>query len=144
MYRKINYYKGSEHGVSRISVSCEGLRDFFIEGVARYDGTYELWGCCHKSTRYLYNAFISVFGTGYFDTSLNSDKEAYDMVDTFMSLVDTMNASFEEEEKLKQEKLKQYRKEYYQKQKAEKAKRNAIINSKQRKPRRSTPQQPSI
>ena len=51
-----------------------------------------------------------------------------------------MNAGFEEEEKIKKEKLKQYRKEYYQKQKQEKAKQNAIINSKQRKPRNSTSQ----
>lgn len=140
MYRKITYEKFSDYDVEKIFVTCQGLRDFRITGVYRQNRGYELWGACHASTRYLYNAFVAVFGKGYFDIVLNTKQEAYHLIENFMSLVDTMNAGFEEEEKLKQEKLKQYRKEYYQKQKAEKAKRNAIINSKQRKPRRSTPQ----
>lgn len=129
MYRKINYEKSNDYDIEKIFVTCQGLRDFYITGVSRSNGVFELWGACHASTRYLYNAFVSIFGKGYFDITLNTKQEAYNLIENFMALVDTMNAGFEEEEKLKQEKMKQYRKEYYQKKKEEKAKRNAIIRS---------------
>lgn len=132
MYRKITYEKFDYYDVEKIFVKCQGLRDFYITGVSKGNGGYELWGTCHASTRYLYNAFVSVFGNGYFDITLNSKQEAYNLIENFMTLVDTMNAGFEEEEKLKQEKLKQYRKEYYQRKKEEKAKRNAIIRSRRK------------
>lgn len=129
MYRKINYEKFNVYNVEKIFVKCQGLRDFYITGVSRGDGGYNLWGVCHASTRYLYNAFVSIFGKGHFDITLNTKQEAYNLIENFIALVDTMNAGFEEEEKLKREKLKQYRKEYYHKKKEEKAKRDAIIRS---------------
>lgn len=146
MYRKIKVDKYSiDDDFETIRVKCDGLKDFHISGRSFYnDKRFNIYGSCHASTRYLYNAFVSVFGKGYFDITVESKEEAYAMIDNFVALVDTMNAGFEEEEKLKQEKLKQYRKEYYQKQKAEKAKRNAHLDPKQRKLWRSTPQQPSI
>lgn len=146
MYRRIKVDKYSDgREFESVWVSCDGLKDFHIKGRTYHNSKrFNIYGACHASTRYLYNAFVSVFGKGCFDITVESKEEAYALIDNFVALVNTMNAGFEEEEKLKQEKLKQYRKEYYQKQKAEKAKRDAIINSKQRKPRRSTPQQPSI
>lgn len=129
MYRKINYEKFNDYDIEKILVTCQGLKDFRIIGIYRPNRGYELWGACHASTIYLYNAFVSIFGKGYFDITLNTKQEAYNLIENFIALVDTMNAGFEEEEKLKQEKMKQYRKEYYQRKKEEKAKRNAIIRS---------------
>lgn len=129
MYRKIIYEKYQDYHVERFYVTCQGLRSFRITGTYHPHDGYDIWGVCYASTKYLYNAFVSVFGSGSFDITLSTKQEAYDLIENFIALVDTMNASFEEEEKLKKEKLKQYRKDYYQRKKEGKAKVNAITRS---------------